>query len=82
MSTKLAVQSAKHLEHVSPSAAAMLWHQLQEWRSRRGLSADEVPLTDDEFEDRPLHRYPNRLSAARRTSLGTSWTHPVRVAGS
>ena len=82
LTTQLAVQRAKHLEDVSPRAAAMLWHHLQEWRSRRGLSAEEAPLTDDEFEDRPLHRFPNRLSVARRTLLETSWTHPVRVAGS
>ena len=81
LSTELAVKRAQHLEHVSPGAAALLWRKLQEWRSRRGLSAEEVPLTDDEFEERPLHRFPNRLTAADRTWLGTSSTRPARVAG-
>ena len=81
LSTELAVERAQHLERVSPDAAAMLWQKLQDWRSRRGLSAEEVPLTEDEFEDRPRHRFPTRLSAADRTLLGTSSTRPARVAG-
>ena len=78
LTTELAVKRAKHLERVSLGAAAALWHHLQEWIiSRRGLSAEEVPFTDDEFEDRPLHLFQTRRSIAGRNEQGTSSSRPV-----
>ena len=48
---KVAVQRAKHLEKISPVAAALLKDWMQKWNnSYRGLTAEEVPLTDDEFD--------------------------------
>ena len=47
---KVAVQRAKRLEKVSPAAAALLKDWIQKWNEFcRGLAADEVPDTDDEF---------------------------------
>ena len=46
----VAVQRAKHLEKVSPVAAALLKGWMQKWNtSYRGLSSEEIPDTDDEF---------------------------------
>ena len=48
---KVAVQRAKHLEKVSPVAAALLRDWMQKWNDcYRGLTADEVPDTDDEYD--------------------------------
>ena len=47
---KVAVQRAKHLEKISPVAAALLKDWMQKWNnSYRGLRAEEIPDTDDEF---------------------------------
>ena len=46
----VAVQRAKHLEKISPVAAALLKGWMQKWNtSYRGLSSEEIPDTDDEF---------------------------------
>ena len=46
---KVAVQRAKRLEKVSPAAAALLKDWVKQWNdSCRGLTAEEVPDTDDE----------------------------------
>ena len=48
---KVAVQRAKRLEKISPTAAALLKDWIKQWNdSCRGLTAEEVPLTDDEFD--------------------------------
>ena len=47
---KVAVQRAKHLEKISPVAAALLKDWMHKWNtSYRGLSSEEIPDTDDEF---------------------------------
>ena len=47
---RVAVQRAKHLEKVSPVAAALLKDWMHKWNnSYRGLTAEEIPDTDDEF---------------------------------
>lgn len=47
----VAVQRAKHLEKISPVAAALLKGWMQKWNdSYRGLTAEEIPDTDDEFD--------------------------------
>ena len=49
---RVAVQRAQRLEKISPVAAALLKDWVKQWNdSCRGLTAEEVPLTDDEFED-------------------------------
>ena len=46
----VAVLRAKRLEKVSPVAAALLKGWMQKWNtSYRGLTAEEIPDTDDEF---------------------------------
>ena len=46
----VAIQRAKHLEKISPVAAALLKGWMQKWNnSYRGLTAEEIPDTDDEF---------------------------------
>ena len=46
----VAVQRAKHLEKISPVAAALLKDWMHKWNnSYRGLTAEEIPDTDDEF---------------------------------
>ena len=46
----VAVQRAKHLEKISPVAAALLKDWMHKWNtSYRGLRAEEIPDTDDEF---------------------------------
>ena len=48
---KVAIQRAKHLEKISPVAAALLKDWMQKWNnSYRGLTAEEIPDTDDEFD--------------------------------
>ena len=48
---KVAVQRAKRLEKISPAAAALLKDWIKQWNdSCRGLTAEEIPLTDDEFD--------------------------------
>ena len=51
---KVAVQRAKRLENISPAAAALLKDWIEQWNrgkaSCRGLTAEEVPDTDDEFD--------------------------------
>ena len=48
---RLAVQRAKHLEKISPVAAALLKGWMQKWNnSYRGLTAEEIPDTDDDFD--------------------------------
>ena len=50
---KVPVQRAKRLEKISPAAAALLKDWIKQWNeSCRGLSPEEMPLTDDELEDR------------------------------
>ena len=47
---RVAVQRAKRLEKISPAAAALLKDWIQKWNdSCRGLTAEEVPDTDDDF---------------------------------
>ena len=47
---RVAVQRAKRLEKISPAAAALLEDWIQKWNdSCRGLTAEEVPDTDDEL---------------------------------
>ena len=47
---RVAVQRAKHLEKISPVAAALLKDWMHKWNnSYRGLTAEEIPDTDDEF---------------------------------
>ena len=49
---KVAIQRAKRLEKISPVAAAMLKDWVKQWnKSCECLTVDEIPLTDDEFED-------------------------------
>ena len=49
---KVAIQRAKRLEKISPVAAAMLKDWVKQWnKSCEGLTASEIPDTDDEFED-------------------------------
>ena len=49
---RVAVQCAKRLEKISPAAAALLKDWIKEWNDPcRGLIAEELPLTNDEFED-------------------------------
>ncbi len=49
---RAAIQRAKRLEKISPAAAALLKDWVKQWNdSCRGLTAEEIPLTDDEFED-------------------------------
>ena len=46
-----AVQRAKRLEKISPAAAALLKDWIKQWNaSCRGLTPEEVPDTDDEFD--------------------------------
>ena len=46
----VAVLRAKRLEKISPTAAALLKDWIKEWNnSYRGLRAEEVPDTDDEY---------------------------------
>ena len=48
---KVAVQRAKRLEKISPAAAALLKDWMKKWNeSCRGLTAEEIPDTDDEFD--------------------------------
>ena len=48
---KVAVQRAKRLEKISPAAAGLLKDWIKQWNdSCRGLTAEEVPDTDDEFD--------------------------------
>ena len=48
---KVAVQRAKRLEKISPAAAALLKDWMQKWNdSCRGLTAEESPDTDDEYD--------------------------------
>ena len=48
---KVAVQHAKRLEKISPAAAALLKDWIKQWNdSCRGLTTEEVPDTDDEFD--------------------------------
>jgi hypothetical protein len=48
---KVAIQRAKHLEKISPVAAALLKGWMQKWNnSYRGLTAEEIPDTDDDFD--------------------------------
>ena len=63
ISVEDATRNAKHLERVSPPAAALLWQWLVAYRSQSftrssiaGLSIEETPLTDDEYEDRPQRK--------------------------
>ena len=45
-----AVQRAERLEKISPAAAGLLKDWIKEWKeSCRGLTAEEVPDTDDEY---------------------------------
>ena len=47
---RVAVQRAQRLEKISPVAAALLKDWIKKWNdSCRGLTAEEVPDTDDEF---------------------------------
>ena len=46
----VAVQRAKHLEKISPVAAALLKGWMHKWNtSYRGLDVEEIPDTDSEF---------------------------------
>ena len=48
---RVAVQRAKRLEKISPAAAALLKDWIKKWNnSCRGLTTEEVPDTDDEFD--------------------------------
>ena len=48
---KVAVQRAKRLEKISPAAAALLKDWIKQWNdSCRGLTTEEMPDTDDEFD--------------------------------
>ena len=48
---RVAVQRAKRLEKISPAAAALLKDWIKQWNaSCRGLTPEEVPDTDDEFD--------------------------------
>ena len=48
---KVAAQRARNLEKISPAAAALLKRWMQKWNtSYRFLTAEEMPLTDDEYE--------------------------------
>ena len=45
------IQRAKRIEKLSPAAGKLLRKWMEDWnRSCRGLTAEEVPLTDDEFD--------------------------------
>jgi hypothetical protein len=51
-----ATRNAEHLQSVSPPAAALLWQWLVAYRSQKGLLIEEIPLSDDEYEDRPQRK--------------------------
>ena len=76
-----ATRNAEHLQSVSPPAAALLWQWLVAYRSQKGLLIEEIPLSDDEYVDRPPHQIQKR-SIAYQIWPGTSWTRPAHVAGS
>ena len=51
MEKKVAVQHTKRLEKISPAAAALLKDWIKQWNdSSRGLTTEEVPDTDEEFD--------------------------------
>ena len=72
-----ATRNAERPQSVSPPAAALLWQWLIAYRSQKGLLIEDIPLTDDEYEDRPHQN--QKLAVEYRICPRTFWTRPVVV---